>query len=128
MKIYVATSFQNIPEARDVMAALKAAGHSITFDWTHEKIDPAWDVARQERYFQTCGQNDFQGVSDADAVVLVNHTLARDAMAEFGIALGMGKPVLVLYPERRASVFFHRASLCATLEDAVTRLSILEGA
>lgn len=127
MNIYVATSFQNIPEARAVMDLLVRAGHTITHDWTHEHVDTTWSKERQETYFQTCGRNDFEGVLRADAVVLVNHTLARDAMTEFGIALGLAKPVFVLYPDRRPSVFFHRAFLFTGLGDFLETLTKIDG-
>lgn len=117
MKVYVATSFSNITEARAVMAALEKDGHEITHDWTKEAIDPSWSAERQATYLQTCGAKDFEGVENADVLVLVNHALARDAMTEFGIAMGLRKPVCVLYPERRTSVFFHRAIKCPTLAD-----------
>lgn len=122
MRLYVATSFSNIPEARRVMATLREAGHTITHDWTHEKLDPAWPKAQQAEYLQSCGARDFLGVTQADVVVLVNHAKSRDAMAEFGVALGLGKKVVVLYPERRSSVFFHRAVCVASVLELLTAL------
>jgi nucleoside 2-deoxyribosyltransferase len=117
-KIYVATSFANIPEARDVMSLLREVGHDITWDWTSEALDPSWPKAQQDAYLQKCGAADYQGVVNADALVLINHDKARDAMTEFGVAIGLGRPVFVLYPERRSSVFFHRATaLCATMDE-----------
>lgn len=122
MKIYVATSFQNIPEARAVMDILRKAGHVITHDWTSEAIDPAWPKEQQDEYLQTCGASDYRGVCDSDAVVLINHDKSRDAMAEFGMALGMDRLVFVLYPERRLSVFFHMARLCNSIPELLTAL------
>lgn len=124
MKIYVATSFANIPEAREVMARLRAAGHVITHDWTTEAPDPAWCAPERDAYLDKCGAADYQGVVDADALVLINHPLARDAMAEFGIALGLGRPTFVLYPDRKPSVFFHRAAaLCASVDELAEALT-----
>lgn len=117
MNVYVASSFKNIPEAREVMDGLQAAGHRIVHDWTRESVDPSWTPKVQDAYLQNCGGDDFKGVLRADAVVLVNHPEARDAMTEFGIALGAGKTVFVLYPERRTSVFFHRAILCKSFTE-----------
>jgi hypothetical protein len=121
-KLYVATSFSNIPEARDVMSILREVGHDITWDWTGEALDPSWPKSQQDAYLQQCGARDYQGVVDADALVLINHDKARDAMAEFGVALGLGRPVFVLYPERRSSVFFHRATQCATVDELLIAL------
>lgn len=124
MKIYVATSFKNIPEARQVMAALRKAGHEISHDWTNEAVDQAWPLARRLAYLRKCGSADYAGVQAADAVVLINHDLARDAMVEFGLALGMSKPVFLLYPERRTSVFFHFAKAwCFSVNDLLAALA-----
>lgn len=125
MKIYVATSFQNIFEARAVMDLLKREGHTITHDWTQEQVNPDWPQAQQDAYLQRCGATDFDGVVSADALVLINHKASRDAMAEFGVALGLSKAVYVLYPERRTSVFFHRASLFASLPALLDELEDL---
>lgn len=115
MNIYVATAFPNLPEARGVMACLRDHGHTISHDWTGERIDPSWPLERQHAYLQECGAADLRGVLNADALVLVNHELSRDAMTEFGVAIGVGIPVYVLYPDRRASVFFHKAHLCSSV-------------
>lgn len=122
MRLYIATSFQNIPEARALMDILTRSGHQVSHDWTQEAIDPAWPKEQQDSYLQQCGANDYRGVCSADAVVLINHEKARDAMAEFGIALGMDMRVFVLYPARRSSVFFHMAKLCETIPELLNDL------
>ncbi len=121
MRVYVATAFANLDEARDVMSALRAAGHTITYDWTRDLADPSQTPAQQYAHLQACGANDFRGVVAAQAVLLINHQEARDAMVEFGIALGLRTPVWVLYPFRRPSVFFHQAALYHTLADVIDR-------
>lgn len=108
-KIYVATSFKNIPEARQVMRLVEEAGHEISHDWTWESVDESWDEETKREYLVKCGDRDYLGVTTADIVVFLNHELAHDAMAELGIALAKGKHVIILYPERRSSVFFHLA-------------------
>lgn len=117
MRIYVASSFLNIPEVRAVMDTLQRAGHSITWDWTNDCLQGDWTPEQQDAYLQVSGSKDFNGVCAADVLVLVNHPQARDAMTEMGIALGMGTAVFVLYPERRNSVFFHRATLCRSIPE-----------
>ncbi|GAC1590836.1 MAG: hypothetical protein NVS3B25_09660 [Hymenobacter sp.] len=122
MRLYVASAFANKPEVIATMEALRMAGHEVSHDWTTEQVDLEWAADRTDAYLQQCGADDFRGVRYADALVLVNHEHARDAMTEFGIALGRGTPVYVLYPERRTSVFFHRAQLCWGLGDLIRRL------
>jgi nucleoside 2-deoxyribosyltransferase len=120
MRVYLATSFQNIPEFLEVKAALTAAGHTLTHDWSTETADTF-------EQFQACGARDIQGIDEADALVLINHEALRDGMFEFGFAVGQGCPVIVLHPDRRLSVFFHRArSLCASVEELLTALEGLE--
>lgn len=109
MKVYVASSFLNIEETRKVMAYLTSLGHEITHDWTTKAVDKSWPLDRQAAYLQACGGEDYIGVKMADCLVLVNHEKCRDAMAEFGLAMGMRKKIIVLFPSRRESVFFHLA-------------------
>lgn len=106
MKIYVASSFGNIPEVEAVMGVLKGLGHTITHDWTKERVQPGWSEEETTAYLATCGANDARGVRECDVLVLVNHDKCRDSMTEFGMALGLGKPAIVLFPGRRSSVFF----------------------
>lgn len=110
MRVYVATSFKNIPEARAAQQALREAGHEITHDWTTKALDPAWPEWKREDYLRTCGDEDLAGVLSADVFVLINHEALRDGMAEFGVALGRGIPIVVVFPDRRSSVFFHRTA------------------
>jgi hypothetical protein len=126
MRVYVATSFKNIPEARAVMKALTEAGHTVTHDWTLEQVDPSWAPERQAAYLQECGAADYEGVRRADALVLLNHAESRDAMTEFGIALGAGIPAFVCRADRRMSVFFHRAyRLCNSTAELLRELENL---
>lgn len=122
MKVYVASAFGNREEVKQVMAALRILGHKITHDWTNEAIDPAWPREQQETYLQDCGASDLAGVLAADVLVLVNHQDCRDAMTEFGIAIGVRAKTYVLYPERRNSVFFHRAVLCSSIPELLGEL------
>lgn len=109
MKIYVATAYGNREEARSIMGALLRAGHSISHDWTNDQLDPEWSPEDQAAYLRESGRRDYIGVTEADAIVLVNHRDSRDAMTEFGLSLGMDKMTFVLYPARRNSVFFSYA-------------------
>jgi hypothetical protein len=109
MLIYVASSYRNISEVREVQKICRDMGHEITVDWTQEIVDPEWPVAEKEAYLQDCGTRDYYGVMEADLVILINHEKARDAMVEWGLAMGAGVTNIVMYPERRHSVFWHLA-------------------
>lgn len=68
MRIYVAGASSEIERARRVMAALRAEGHEITFDWTidFESNEGLSDVQRA-----AYADADFQGVFLARRVVLL---------------------------------------------------------
>lgn len=129
MKIYVASAFANKDEAREVMAILRAIGHEITHDWTEKELDTSWPKYTQDNYLLECGVRDWEGVMSADALVLVNHEKCRDAMAEFGMAIGAGKPAIVYHSERRGSVFYGvdlvwRADSLPALLEIVTGIAL----
>lgn len=123
MRVYVASAFGNLAEAREVMAALRAAGHVITHDWTQDRLEPDWTPEQKDAYLQNSGRKDFEGVCTANALVLVNHADCRDSMTEFGIALGLYTPVYVLHRERRASVFFHRATHVSSIAELLWEIA-----
>jgi hypothetical protein len=109
MRLYVAGSFRDTANVRDVMKALKLAGHVISHDWTEkEALECGYQEGTPEHqaFLYACGREDLEGVRSAEGLVLVGHELCRDAMAEFGMALGFGLPCWVLWPERRRSVFY----------------------
>lgn len=109
MNLYVATAFANAQEARNLMANLQRWNYTISYDWTGDALDPEWSATQTQTYLDRCGYNDFTGVRNADALVLINHAACRDSMCEMGIALGLGRPIFVLYPTRQNSVFFRFA-------------------
>ena len=85
--IYVAAKYEDAPHAREVMAQLIAAGHTITYDWTtNEQVsdEQAWA--------------DMEGVLNADAFVLIAEKDLNycGALVELGMALAADIPVYVL--------------------------------
>jgi hypothetical protein len=86
MKIYVASKFEN-PRAPEVAEQLEAAGHTITYKW--------WGCSN---FAQEQALLDFDGVTSADALVLVveDDFKYSGALTEFGIALGKGIPVYIM--------------------------------
>lgn len=86
MKIYVATKWEERFYARQVMDALVAAGHTITYDWTHGE-----QISREQ------AELDKRGVMTADAlVVIAERDLAyKGTYVEFGIAVARGIPIYI---------------------------------
>ena len=124
MRIYVATSYKNIQEAQELMKALSDDGHTITHDWTNRIVDTFKPITEQEAFLDSCGQEDYLGVEGADAVVLINHELARDAMVEFGMAIGRDQLCYVLHSHRRYSVFFQYAQQPKSIKELLEWLHI----
>jgi nucleoside 2-deoxyribosyltransferase len=98
MRVYVATKWEEIPRAREVMATLIQAGHTITYDWTHG-----------EQFNLEQAQADKQGVLTADAMVFIaEKPLAYNgALAEFGMAIARGIPIYVLGTGIDANIFIN---------------------
>ena len=116
MKIYVATKWENRQRARIVMADLKDLGHTITWDWTNDAGDGVMNQRKQ-------AINDYNGVIDADAVVLIleNDYPYEGTLVELGIALGAGKPVFILgeAPVTKRCVFIQHPNVFRGLSGLV---------
>lgn len=121
-RVYVATKFENAPAAREAMAALRAAGLTITHDWTAETLD---GVPESERvnHMHRCGLADFAGVVHADALVMLEHPACRDTLVEVGIALGSGTAVYVVGSKRDRSVFWGLVTHCESVDEAVRMIT-----
>lgn len=89
MKIYVASSFQNRHNAKDLMTLLEASGHEIMTDWT--EIDSAATFEEAEEV----GLIEDQGLTSCEAFVLLLPG-GLGAHFEFGKVHGLGKPCYVI--------------------------------
>lgn len=89
-RVYVAGKWEtrsNPGEAKDVMQALRHAGHTITHDWTISEENTAENADK-----------DLHGVLEAQAFVgLFKEDLPyQGALVELGVALGWAKPIYIL--------------------------------
>jgi hypothetical protein len=105
-RIYVAAKFEEAKRAREVMDLLEARGHVVSHDWTSESVQ---GLAGQdlEDYLSKCARQDFFGVTSADAVLVLNHDKLFGGMVEFGVALSLGKKIVVVEPGVRDCIFWH---------------------
>lgn len=89
MKVYVAGKWEEKERVREVQEQLRAAGHTITHDWTSE---PLGAVPLE------CALLDKEGVLSADAYVGVfeKDLPYKGAMSELGIAIARGIPCYIL--------------------------------
>lgn len=101
---YVAGKWTDGPKIREVMAHLAKNGIEITHDWTSYEIIPPGKVLTREEDFarlQDCADHDIDGVRRAEVVVALLTDAKypyRGTCAEFGAALALGKPVILVIP------------------------------
>lgn len=115
MKVYVAAKWEEKKKANSAQAMLSIRGHHITFDWT------TGDGSNKTKEAKT----DYQGVVDADAVLVLNHEKLFGGATEMGIAIGRNIPVYVVNPEIRDNIFFHLTDFVKTftsVDDAIEEM------
>ena len=106
MKIYVAGKFEEKEVVRDAQKRVREIGYEVTHDWTGE--DPGERTGEElEAFLRDCAIGDYEGVLNADCVLLLNHDRAFGAMVETGLALAWGKVVYVVAPQVRDNIFYH---------------------
>lgn len=128
MKIYVASAYTDHARASSAADRLRAAGHTITFDWMAIARQHPDDSAVQDDYFRSrCALEDLHGVREADCVLLLTPE-RRDqgcgCWIEMGYALGHGIPVLLAGAQANRTIFAC-LDLCrrfATDKDAIVHL------
>ena len=106
-KIYVAGKFQDRWYIRWVMAELQDRGHTITCDWTRHEL--AQDDPERQAKCRAFAQEDFQGVAEADLVILI---LEKDfpykgSYVEMGMALARNIDVWVLGQAGDSCIFMN---------------------
>lgn len=118
MKIFVSGSIREKGRIREVYAALIAAGHVITHDWTQTDAMPtSYADAPGEAAIRA--QKDIDGVLAADAYIIVtdNELPGKGMYVELGAALALaslrsqGFPVLLLGPMYHESIFYYHPSI-----------------
>ena len=123
MDVYVASSFKNQAEVKEVMSQLVSLGHRITFDWTGEDAS-GLKGSELTRYLTECAMSDMNGVNSADAVIVINHPEMRGALVEMGMAIASGKPIFLVYHNRVSNIFDSLPGVekCSSIRNAVHSL------
>ena len=115
MKIYVAAKFSDKEYVRTAQCLLKAAGHTITHDWTVNK--QSFPFSANPEFTAKCATEDLTGVLTADVFVVLSHTEpSMGAAGELGAAIAaklLGKPILIyaVGPHFDQSFFFHHPAV-----------------
>ena len=87
MKVYVAGSWEERDEIKNVMKKLEAAGHEVLVDWT------CHGGTGKKKY----ALEDFEGVVASEIFILVNPAvMSRGKFIETGIALAGGKNIYII--------------------------------
>lgn len=105
MKFFVAGKLGVEGDTKEVMAALKAAGHEIIFDWTAVPYLKPYD--ENVTVCQKAAVVDIQCVQAADVLILLPHDRGIGMYVEFGAAIGFGIPIRVITNVESQSMFFH---------------------
>jgi nucleoside 2-deoxyribosyltransferase len=97
-KFYVASSFKNIDTVRYVSNELINKGYYQTYDWTkNERASSLEDL-------QVIGQQEKDAVIEADFIIVLLPA-GKGSHIEFGIALGLGKPIYLYSPDEEVNEF-----------------------
>lgn len=115
MKIYVAAKFSDKERVRTAHNLLKAAGHTITHDWTVNKT--SFPFSANLEFAAKSANEDLAGVLAADVLVVLSHAEpSMGAAGELGAAIAaklLGKPMLIyaVGPHFDQSFFFHHPAV-----------------
>lgn len=85
MRVYVIGKYEEKAKIRTLMLSLAEAGHDITHDWTREDAGRGTGAERL-RNLRRRAQADYQGVRDAEAVIVLHHPQLCGGLVEFGVA------------------------------------------
>ena len=95
-KIFVSGQIGDIPVVQRVQAALMAAGHEITHDWTRNEGGSKMLVGQQTKFDQAAesarrATNDMNGVVESDVYVICtdNEKAGKGMYVELGGALAL---------------------------------------
>lgn len=139
MKVYVAAKYEAKDLTRTWYERLRAAGFTITHDWTNED-DAKAPAGGLDDYHRKCAEADVQGVVDADALLLIPHKNGQGMFVEMGIAIARNIPIVVLYDINigtnrndgfRPGVFFDLPNVRTVVNDvaalgALTKIALHE--
>src|SRR5215471_18067866 len=91
-RFYLATRKDRVPQAEELVTALKAHGWERTFEWSSHEGEGTEDYAE-------IAVAELEGVRAAD-VLIVLFPAGRGTHVEIGIALALGKPVIIHASDR----------------------------
>jgi nucleoside 2-deoxyribosyltransferase len=94
MNIYLAAPWVDKDLMPERAEAFKSLGHTITFEWWHH--DSSLEGDARDEFREQCAEDDYNGVADADVVVLFHTAKSEGKATEQGIALALGIPIIAI--------------------------------
>ncbi|PFG06459.1 nucleoside 2-deoxyribosyltransferase [Bacillus sp. es.034] len=91
MNFYIGSSFANTDLVRYVSARLEEKGFIHTYDWTRN------DRASTVKDLQHIGQNEKDAITESNVVIIMLPG-GKGSHVELGIALGLGKRIILYSP------------------------------
>lgn len=130
MKIYLAARYIHHPWLRDVAAELTAMGHEVTSRWIQggHELSKEGSAAAAEADRRRFAMEDVEDLRAADCCLSFTEaprsTNSRGGRhVEFGLALGLGKRVIVVGHRENVFHCLPEVEYCATWADAKRVLS-----
>lgn len=124
--VYVASAFTDYERTRAAQEALRNNGLEISYDWTVALEEyPLGDSSTDSVERRKAANVDMQGVIDADALLLLtpsNTTQGCGCWVELGIAMALGKRIVVTGKQRDRTIFCELAERYTYDELGVLRL------
>lgn len=106
MNFYIASSFRNIDQVKELTARLQSQGFVHTYDWTQNERATSYGALKQ------IGEQEQKAVANSDFLVILLPA-GKGSHIEFGIALGLRKRIYVFAPAKElfdfdvTTTFYH---------------------
>ncbi len=106
MKVYLAGPWAHRGDMEDIAQQIEALGHQITWKWWTTPDIP--EKLGHDKELREQAINDLNGVRSADLLVVVNSAKSEGKAVEQGLALGLGKPIIIVgNPAEHSANVFH---------------------
>jgi len=127
-RVYIAASFEQKDDVKDLYKRLEKAGHTITADWTvHKEIISLKTDQEREALKNKYVIEDTEGVKSASVLaLLIGSRKSIGAHIELGIALGANTPLIVLIGKPDKSQLFYSHPSITVVPDVDAFMKLLE--
>lgn len=98
MNFYIASSFKNINQVKELTARLQSKGFLNSYDWTQNERATSYEALEQ------IGEQELEAVANSDFLVILLPA-GKGSHIEFGIALGLRKRIYVFAPAKEVFNF-----------------------